>query len=88
MIKQFRIAFGLKMGSSILTRRARKDANAPEASLEARWRDRLREKWAELLPLNCIPLTEQGRKNGWENLEIANLLVKTAVRNIFPNVWI
>ena len=50
MIKQFRIPFGLKMGSSILTRRARKDANAPEASLEARWRDRLREKWAELLP--------------------------------------
>ena len=39
MIKQFRIAFGLKMGSSILTFRARQDANAPEASLEARWRD-------------------------------------------------
>ena len=39
MIKQFRIAFGLKMGSSILTFRARQDANAPETSLEARWRD-------------------------------------------------
>ena len=39
MIKQFRIAFGLKMGSSILTFRARQDANAPEASLESRWRD-------------------------------------------------
>ena len=40
MIKQFRIAFGLNMGSSILTCRARQDANAPETSLEARWRDR------------------------------------------------
>ena len=40
MIKQFRIAFGLKTGSFILTFRARQDANAPEASLEARWRDR------------------------------------------------
>ena len=39
MIKQFRIAFEVKMGSSILTFRARQDANAPEASLEARWRD-------------------------------------------------
>ena len=39
MIKQFRIAFGLKMGSSILTFRARQVANAPETSLEARWRD-------------------------------------------------
>ena len=39
MIKQFRIAFGLKMGSSILTFRARQDANAPEGCLEARWRD-------------------------------------------------
>ena len=28
-------AVGLKMGSSILTFRARQDANAPEASLEA-----------------------------------------------------
>ena len=39
MIKQFRIAFGLNMGSSILTFGARQDANAPEASLEARWQD-------------------------------------------------
>ena len=39
MIKQFRITFGLKTGSSILTFRARKVANAPEASLEAKWRD-------------------------------------------------
>ena len=36
MIKQFRIAFGLKMGSSIPTFRAPQDANAPEASLEAK----------------------------------------------------
>ena len=62
MIKQFRIAFGLKMGSSILTFRARQDANAPEASLEARWRDRQFEKWAGLLPWKYIPLIEQGRK--------------------------
>ena len=39
MIKQFRIAFGLKMGSSILTFRARHVPNAPEGCLEARWRD-------------------------------------------------
>ena len=39
MIKQFRIAFGLKMGSSILTFRARRVPNAPEGCLEARWRD-------------------------------------------------
>ena len=39
MIKQFRIAFGLKMGSSILTFRARHVPNAPEGYLEARWRD-------------------------------------------------
>ena len=62
MIKQFRIAFGLKMGSSILTFRARQDANAPEASLEARWRDRQFEKWAGLPPCKYIPLIEQGRK--------------------------
>ena len=57
MIKQFRIAFGLKMGSSILTFRARQDANAPEASLEARWRDRQFEKWA-----GPLPSKEKGRK--------------------------
>ena len=39
MIKQFRIAFGLKPGSSILTFRARHVPNAPEGCLEARWRD-------------------------------------------------
>ena len=39
MIKQFRIAFGLKPGSSILAFRARHVPNAPEARLEARWRD-------------------------------------------------
>ena len=69
MIKQFRIAFGLKMGSSILTFRARHDANAPEASLQARWRDRQFEKWAGLLPWKYIPWIEQGRKidgNFWK----------------------
>ena len=39
MIKQFRIPFGLKPGSSILTFRARHVPNAPEGCLEARWRD-------------------------------------------------
>ena len=39
MIKQFRIAFGLKLGSSILTFRARHVPNAPEGCLDARWRD-------------------------------------------------
>ena len=39
MIKQFRIAFELKPGSSILTFRARHVPNAPEGCLEARWRD-------------------------------------------------
>ena len=39
MIKQFRIPFGLKLGSSILTFRARHVPNPPEARLEARWRE-------------------------------------------------
>ena len=56
------IAFGLKMGSSILTFRARHVPNAPEACLEARWRDWQFAKRAGLFPSKCTPLIEQGRK--------------------------
>ena len=78
------------MGSSILTFRvrARKDANAPEASLEARWRDPQFEKWAGLLPWKIyFPLIEQGRKFV-VFLEDAIVLVKMALWKIFPNVSI
>ena len=88
MIQHFRIAFGLKTGSSILTFRARQVPNAPEACLEARWRDWQFEKWAGLLPLKHIPLIEQGRKFLYIFLENANVLVKMALRKIFPNVSI
>ena len=85
MLKQVRIAFGLKMGSSILTLRSPQGANAPGASLEARWRDRQFGKWAGLFPLEYIPLTRQGPEKCWDIWDLANVLVKMALRKIIPN---
>ena len=78
MIKQFRIAFGLKPGSSILTFRARHVPNAPEACLEARWRDYFFSKWTGLFPCKCIPLIEQGR----------NLVVFFWKMHMFLSKWL
>ena len=85
MIMQFRIVFGLKMGSSILTFRARQDANAPEASLEARWRDWQFEKMGRTSSLEIYSFDRTRPEMCWEVLENANVLVKMALRNIFPN---
>ena len=87
MIKQFRIAFGLKMGSSILTFRARQDANAPEASLEARWRDRQFEKWAGLLPWNCIPWQNNAEKKLGQKSKLQIFLSKW-MSGFFPWTYI
>ena len=66
MIKQFRIPFELKTGSSVLTFRARHVPNAPEACLEARWRYCQFAKMGRTFSLKMYSLDrtrpEQGRK--------------------------